>query len=438
MVLVVTEISKYILALFMVMYGFSCFNVFRYHTEEDRKFIYFRQNLYMLIIYTISFFLLIIRYKEAKYLVYYCITLLSLISIILFYRIFYRKTNKLIVNNMCMLLSIGFIILCRLSFDKAIRQFAIAMFSVAVTLLIPFIISKGPFFSRFSWIYASIGIVALLVVLLFSVTTFGAKINISILGITFQPSEFVKIIFVFAIAGFLTKNKHFKGVVISAVVAAAHILILVASKDLGGAIIFFVVYLTMLYVATCNVIYSLLGITAGCFASVIGYKLFPHVRTRVTAFSDPLGTVSNAGYQISQSLFAIGTGGMFGMGFGAGAPKKIPVVTSDFVFSAICEEFGVFFGVGLILICISCFVMFLNIAMRFNNAFYKYVAVGLSILYGFQVFLTIGGVVKFIPLTGVTLPLVSYGGTSVLVTLVLFSIIQGLYISVRNGVEHDY
>ena len=214
--------------------------------------------------------------------------------------------------------------------------------------------------------------------------------------------------------------------------ASIHIIILVLSKDLGSALIFSVTYIMMLYVASRNFFYLLGGLAAGVGASVLGYSLFAHVRTRIIAWKDPFSVIENQGYQITQSLFAIGTGGWFGMGLYEGAPNKIPVVEADFIFSAISEELGCFFSLCLILICISCFVMFMNIAMQIRNRFYQLVALGLGIVYGFQVFLTIGGVIKFIPLTGVTLPLVSYGGTSVLTTFIMFAIIQGLYIMRKN------
>ena len=167
------------------------------------------------------------------------------------------------------------------------------------------------------------------------------------------------------------------------------------------------------------------------------------MRVRVTAFLDPMGNITDAGYQIAQSLFAIGTGGWLGMGIGQGAPDTIPVVAADFIFAAICEELGVVFGMCLILLCLSCFIMFMNISMKFDDPFFKLVALGLSVAYIFQVFLTIGGVIKFIPLTGVTLPLVSYGGTSVAVTCCVFAVIQGLYISkgkdnTRTPVASDF
>lgn len=131
---------------------------------------------------------------------------------------------------------------------------------------------------------------------------------------------------------------------------------------------------------------------------------------------------------MAQSLLAIGTGGWLGMGLCQGSPESIPVAAEDFIFSAIVEELGLIFGLCLILVCVSCYIMFLNIAMQLRNRFYKLVALGLGTCYIFQVFLTIGGVTKFIPSTGVTLPLVSYGGSSILSTLIMFAIIQGLYI----------
>ena len=141
-----------------------------------------------------------------------------------------------------------------------------------------------------------------------------------------------------------------------------------------------------------------------------------------------MAVYQNEGYQIVQSLFAIGTGGWFGMGLCQGSPEKIPVVKNDFIFSAICEELGGIFGICLILVCMSFFLMIVNIALKIKKPFYKLIALGLGTEYAFQVFLTIGGATKFIPMTGVTLPLVSYGGSSVASTVLMLAIIQGLYI----------
>ena len=216
--------------------------------------------------------------------------------------------------------------------------------------------------------------------------------------------------------------------VITTIVAAVHVLILVASTDLGAALIIFVVYLIMLYVATKQPLYLFAGAGAGSAASVCAYYLFGHVKTRVQVWRDPFANYDTGGYQVAQSLFAIGTGSWFGMGLCQGMPETIPVTDTDFIFAAIAEELGLIFALCLILICVSCYVMFLNIAMQLHNQFYKLVALGLGTCYIFQVFLTIGGVTKFIPSTGVTLPLVSYGGSSLISTLIMFAIIQGLYI----------
>ncbi len=154
--------------------------------------------------------------------------------------------------------------------------------------------------------------------------------------------------------------------------------ILVLSKDLGSAVIFFVAYLVMVYVATRNVGYLALGIGGGSAAAVVAYHLFGHVRQRVSAWKDPMAVYQNEGYQIVQSLFAIGTGGWFGMGLYQGSPESIPVVKNDFIFSAICEELGGIFAICLILVCMSFFLMIVNIALRIINPFYKLIALGLG------------------------------------------------------------
>ena len=153
-----------------------------------------------------------------------------------------------------------------------------------------------------------------------------------------------------------------------------------------------------------------------------------HVKTRVIAWLNPWDYIDGKGYQITQSLFAIGTGGLFGLGLCEGLPTKIPVVAKDFVFSAIAEELGLIFAIGVILVCFATFMGIMRIAIRVNKVFYKLITVGFGIMYILQCFLTIGGVTKFIPSTGVTLPFVSYGGSSVLSSIIMFAIIQAVYI----------
>ena len=211
------------------------------------------------------------------------------------------------------------------------------------------------------------------------------------------------------------------------VLAAAHVLVLVASNDLGAALIFFVVYLLMLFTATKKVSYLFAGLGAGSVAAVLAYHIFSHVKNRVTIWLDPWSTIDTTGYQICQSLFAIGMGSWFGYGLGQGMPDKIPVAEKDFMFSALTEEFGIIFTVALLLICLNNLILMMNIASRCKTLFYRLVAVGLGVTYGFQVFLTVGGAIKMIPMTGVTLPFVSYGGSSIISSLVMFALINGMY-----------
>jgi peptidoglycan glycosyltransferase len=175
------------------------------------------------------------------------------------------------------------------------------------------------------------------------------------------------------------------------------------------------------------------GVGLGVAAVAGGYilfknSLFSHVVTRVEAWKDPFAYIDTGGYQVSQSLFAMGTGGYVGSGLCMGKANTIPVSESDFIFSAICEEMGVIFGLALILVIISIFISFINVAMKCRKPFYKYITFGFAVIYIVQSLLNIGGVTKFIPSTGVTLPLVSYGVSSVLSTLIIFTVVQGVYV----------
>lgn len=424
----IQEFSKYFLTICLALYTYECFAVFRYSNQEDRDGIYFRQNILMFFIHTIGFLTLYVLEYDITYLFLCAFEIIILFAVIVLFRSLYPKANRLTINNMCMLLSVGFIILARLSLGKAVSQFKIVVISLVLALVIPYFIRKMRFLKNLTWVYGIVGIVALGIVLLLGVRTNGSKISYSILGFTFQPSEFVKIIFVFFVAGMLYESHRFLQVAISAAVAGLHVIILVLSKDLGSALIFFVVYLSMIFVATRNYFYLLFGLGAGAGAATLAFQFFSHVQLRVQAWRNPWEDLAGTGYQITQSLFAIGTGSWFGLGLGQGTPRSIPFVETDFVFSAIAEEMGVIFAIFLILINVSCFMMFMNIAMKIRDKFYQLVAVGLGITFVFQVFLTIGGGTKFIPLTGVTLPFISYGGSSALTTIIMFSIIQGLYI----------
>ena len=425
----IVEVAKYGMIFLFLFYTFECFAAFRKgKTSEKREWIFLRQRVSMHLIHFLGFMTLYLLTQEIKMIIFYVVQFVFFEIVQNCYGLLYEKSSKLVTNNLCLLLGIGFLMLSRLDFDKAVKQFVIVAVSMVFSFIVPLCIRRAGFVRKLYWIFAVLGIGALGVVAIMGTTSYGAKLSFSIAGISVQPSEFVKIAFIFFVAGMLFEATDFKRVCITTALAAVHVLILVCSRDLGGALIFFVTYLVMLYVATKKIFYFASGILCGCIAAVVGYQLFSHVQVRVLAWSDPLSVIDDKGYQICQSLFAIGTGSWLGMGLNQGMPYKIPVVEEDFIFSAIAEELGTVFALCLIMVCVSCFLMFMNIAMQMKDQFYKLVALGLGTLYGFQVILTIGGVTKFIPSTGVTLPLVSYGGSSVLSSIVLFAIIQGLYI----------
>lgn len=437
MELYVSEFSKYVITLLIALYTYESFAVFRKKQESDRNGIYTRQNILMFGLHFSCFIVICFETGDITYLFFYAFQQIVLYATVILFRMLYPKTNKLLVNNMCMLLTVGFVILTRLSLGKAIRQFIIVMISLVIALVIPFFVSRFRFLKEWKWIYAAAGIVALGIVLVLGQTTYGSKLSYTIAGLTFQPSEFVKIIFVFFVASALYKAAGFFEVFTTAVIAAAHVIILVCSKDLGSALIFFVVYVLMVVVASRNWLYLLAGVSGGSVAAYLAYRVFPHIQVRVQAFKDPWSVIDSTGYQITQSLFAITSGGWFGLGLFKGTPESIPFVEADFIFSAITEELGLLFALCVILICVSSFVMFMNISMNLKDKFYQLTAFGLGVTYIFQVFLTIGGGCKFIPLTGVTLPFISYGGSSVLTTLIMFSITEGLSMIQEEEAEEE-
>lgn len=435
MIQIITQISKIIMIVFLGLYTFECFSIMGKRDEQLRAQIIFRQRIFMFMLHFLGNITIFAVTQEITGLIFYAVQVLVFSIFINLYDLFYEQASPLVVNNMVMLLMIGLMMLTRLNPSHAIRQFVFVFAAMIMCTLVPLIIHKLSFLHKLTWVYAAVGIGLLAAVLILAQLTHGAKLSITLGPVSLQPSEFVKITFVFFIACMLYQDTSFKQVVITTVIAAIHVLILVFSNDLGAALILFVAYMVMTFVATKDIRYFLLIFVGGCLAAIAAYFIFSHVQVRVHAWQDPFADITGAGYQVAQSLFAIGTGGWLGLGLFAGLPSSIPVVEKDFIFSAISEEMGLIFALCLMLICVCCFMMFLNIAMQIKSQFYKLIALGLGCIYGFQVFLTIGGVTKFIPSTGVTLPLVSYGGSSLVSTIMIFSIIEGLYILRENEGE---
>lgn len=405
--------------------------------EEERNFVCGRQQVCVFMLHFLANLLIFLHTQSEELVLFYAVQVLFFLVYTYLYRFFYRNVSRLLVNNVCMLICTGMIILTRLNPEKAMRQFAIIVISAVVTWIIPLIIDRVWQLVKIPWVYGILGLALLLVVCVIGNTSYGAQLSLTVGGISVQPSEFVKISFVFFVAAMLYRSTEFKHVFVTTAMAAAHVLVLVLSRDLGSALIYFVTYLMMLFVATSNWFYLGAGLAGGSSAAVLAYHLFAHVRRRVEAWRDPWADIDDKGYQVTQGLFAMGTGGWFGMGLYQGMPAKIPVVDKDFVFAAIGEELGGIYAICILLICLGCFLQFMLIATKMQAMFYKLIAFGLGTMYITQVFLTVGGVLKFIPSTGVTLPFVSYGGSSILSTFILFNIIQGLYILKRNEEDED-
>ena len=437
MINLIIDVSRYLMILLIALYTYLNFRFFSFPDEIRKKKICGRQNRTMFLIHLLAYLIIWLETKDERMLVFYLAQVVFFSTYLFLYRLIYRNVSRLLVNNMCMLLTIGFIMLTRLSFDKSIKQFVIVASAALVTFVIPFVIDRVWQLSKIPWVYGIVGLLLLGVVCIAGTSSYGAQISLEIGGYSFQPSEFVKISYVFFIATMFYRSASIRTILIVTAVAALHVLILVASKDLGSALIFFITYVFMLFVATGKWRYLLAGAGGGALASMLAFQLFGHVRTRVSAWLNPWSDIAGKGYQITQSLFAIGTGGWFGMGLYRGMPRRIPVVEKDFIFSAVSEELGGIFALCVLLICLGCFLQFMMIASRMQAVFYKLIAFGLGTIYIIQVFLTVGGVTKFIPSTGVTLPLVSYGGSSILSTFIIFGIIQGLYILKRNEEEEE-
>lgn len=433
----IIELSKYILVINIFLYTVTSFIALRWDDRARKGFLFVLQFIMIFVNHITSSLVLLSSRQDFTYLFFPVFQMLAVFAYLVLMRAIYPKSNRIILNHVAMLLSIGFVILTRLSLTRSMRQFMIVAFSLVIGLMIPVFMKQFKLIQRCELIFAVVGIVILGAVLIRGRLINGSKLSFSILGLSFQPSEFVKIIYVLFIACILARAKHFYHILLSAALAAAHVLILVASKDLGSALIYFITYVIMVFAVTRKIRYVIAGFAGGAVASYISYFLFSHVRVRVEAWLDPWNDINATGYQIAQSLFGIGTGGWFGMGIDAGSPGSIPYVEQDFIFSAVCEEYGVLFGICLIAICVNLFLEIVRVAHSCQEPFVKYASYGLGIIYVSQLFLTIGGNTKFIPLTGVTLPLISYGGSSVLASVMMLSVVQGFYINNDLLLEYE-
>jgi len=330
---------------------------------------------------------------------------------------------------------IGSIMLHRLDPQLALRHNMIAILGFVIMLFIGYIVSKIKFFNKMAYVYMLVAIGMLLMV---NSTTNGATNWFSYGGISFQPSEFVKIVFVFFLASAFKKAYDFKQLFFATGVSAIIVLILVYQRDLGSALLYFVLYMVLSYMYSKKRWLSFLQLGGLGLGGYVSYVLFSHVRTRIFAWLDPFAYIDDQGYQITQALFAFSGGRWMGTGLTQGHPLKIPVVESDFIFAAIGEELGSFFAILTILLFLILIITLLSQCQKTYSIFNAYVGVGLVVMFGFQGFLIIGGVIKMLPLTGVTLPFISYGGTSLITSILSVGIIEAISKAPYKATKREY
>lgn len=424
---IIELVQYFMILLFGLFTYFSCHAIF-IRPEKGRNRAYHSMAACMYLFHGSGYFILYFTTRTVDYLILFLAEALIFFLISILYRKCYPTLSQVIFQNMRMLLAIGFVVTARLSLETAVRQFLFAAAILLLCLAVPELIQRFQRLGQYGVWYLAGGLLLLSLLLIFGKEVYGAKNWLMLGPISVQPSEAVKLLFVLGCAGLLSNQPSFTKILLVTIAAAGHVLLLVMEKDLGTALLFFVVYLILLFCATGKKRYLITGLFAGCAAALLAYVIFPHVRVRITAFADPFAVIEQQGYQLAQSLFAIGIGGWFGMGLTRGLPESIPVAGSDFIFSAIAEELGGIIAICLLLVALSCYIMFVRLSVRVRQPFYKLTALGLSTMYIFQVFLNVAGVIRLIPSTGITLPLVSSGGSSLAFSIFMFAVIQGIHV----------
>ena len=334
---------------------------------------------------------------------------------------------------------IGYIIISRLDRDLARVQAVWTAVGIGAFVITLVLVRHVRTLERYKYTFLLLGIAALLLPSLPGIgeEINGARLCLRFGPVNFQPSEAAKVLLVVFFAAYLVDKrellaagtrhlgplrlpdpKHLGPLLLA---WGFSILVMVREKDLGSSLFFFAVFAAMLYIATER--WSYLVVALGMFVggAFIAYQLFQHVSDRVTSWIDPWSVSQTTGFQLVQSLFALGSGGFAGTGLGLGSPQKIPNASTDFVLSAIGEELGL---LGTVAVCMLFLLLVgsgFRIAIQADRPFSKLFAAGLTTIIGVQTFVIVGGVIRVIPLTGVTLPFVSYGGSSLVANFVIIA-----------------
>ena len=379
------------------------------------------------------------KLSEVDFYTYIAILVLTLLTSFLVDR--FTKSDNILLLIVNMLFSIGVAIIYRLDPKLGSRQLQFYLIGVILFFMTYFILKAYKSWDKLILFYAGVAIFLFAITLVFGSYIGGAKNWIIIKGISIQPSEFAKVPLAFFIASFYTHfnkislrpfGRYFMNFMIYVFIG-----FLFLQKDLGTALIFFGLLILSQFVYEkdrklifINMVFMLIG-------SVIAYILVGHVRIRVATWLDPWSDIDVTGYQITQALFAMASGGLFGTGIGLGHPDYIPVAESDFIFSAICEEMGIFMGIAVVLLFMILVYRAIKISLIQENKFFSVLAFCIGVLFALQTFIILGGVLKLIPLTGVTLPFISQGGSSMLAGFILLGCLQYCGEEIKDGEKID-
>lgn len=336
---------------------------------------------------------------------------------------------------------IGIAFITRLAPDLAVRQLMWLYLGIAVMVLILLIVRNLDKLSHYKYTIMIAGVLLLLSPLVPGIgqEIYGSRIWLSIAGFSVQPGELAKILIVLFLAGYLAQNREMLSV-FTWKVGPVHLpslqtllpllfmwalafVIVVFEKDLGSALVFFFVFLVMLYVATGKKFYVIAGLALAAIGAVVLWAFFSHVQVRVDTWLDPFADAADTGYQLVQTIFSLADGGLFGVGIGRGLADMIPVVESDFIFAAIGEETGLLGGAGMLLLYLCFAIRGIVTAARAKSDVSSFAATGLTSIIVLQAFIIVGGVTRLIPLTGITLPFVSQGGTAMLAGFIIVGLL---------------
>lgn len=354
-------------------------------------------------------------------------------------RIFAPGADPAILPVVFTLSGIGITFVTRLQPDASLGQVIFLFLGVALMVGTLAVVKNLEVIKRYKYVLGIAGIVLLVLPMFIGTEIYGSKLWIKIGGFQFQPGEFAKVLIVLFLAGYLAENRELLSISNRTmlgikfprlrllyplfIVWGVCLLVVAFERDLGSALLFYTIFLIMLYVATGRVSYVIIGLallTVGAFGM---YQIMSHVQVRVAIWLDPFSDAQNLGYQIVQSLFSLADGGLAGVGIGKGMADIIPVVASDMIFAAIGEEMGLLGGSAVLLLFMLFAVRGLTTAARAKSDLAAFSAAGLTAAISFQAFTIVGGVTKLIPLTGVTLPFMSQGGSSLLASFVIVALL---------------